>query len=101
MTSTFLYGTFHANEHVCLDTDHFGSFDNWLCNLISENWQLTLINFHRFHYPQKFSNNELFPDCSITASTAQFELDQARVQLKRDQIHFAFTRLHTCMYMKC
>ena len=50
MTSSFLYGTFRANERVCSDTDHFCkdsdrfcSFDNWLCDPISKNWQLTLI----------------------------------------------------------
>ena len=49
MTSSFLYGTFRANERVCSDTDRFCSdsdrfcsFDNWLCDPISENWQLTL-----------------------------------------------------------
>ena len=42
MTSTFLYGTFRANECVCLDIHGFYSFDNWLCDPISEYWQLTL-----------------------------------------------------------
>ena len=55
MTSTFLYGTFRTNEHVCLDMDRFCSFDNWLCDLISENWQLMLCLFpsylnHAFVY---------------------------------------------------
>ena len=42
MTSTFDYGTFYANECVCLDIHPFCSFDNWLSNPISENWQLIL-----------------------------------------------------------
>ena len=62
MTITFLYGTFRTNEHVCLDMhrvcldmhrvcldkDRFCSFDNWLCDPISENWQLTLASFEIF-----------------------------------------------------
>ena len=50
MTSTFLYGTFHANECDCSDTHHFWSdmdcfcsFDNWSKDPISENWQLMLL----------------------------------------------------------
>ena len=42
MTSTFLYGTFRANKRVCLDIHRFCSFDNWLSNPISKNWQLML-----------------------------------------------------------
>ena len=30
------------HERVCLDIHQFSSFDNWQCDLISENWQLTL-----------------------------------------------------------
>ena len=44
-----MYGTFRTNERVCsdtdcffLDSDRFCSFDNWLCDPISENWLLTL-----------------------------------------------------------
>ena len=33
---------FTNHEHVCLDMHYFCSFDNWLCDLISENWQVTL-----------------------------------------------------------
>ena len=32
-----------SHKRVCLDMHCFCSFDNWLCNLISENWQLTLV----------------------------------------------------------
>ena len=31
------------HEHVCLNIHCFCSFNNWLCDLISENWRLTLI----------------------------------------------------------
>ena len=34
------------HEHVCLDMHRFCSFDNWLCDLISANWQLTLLAIH-------------------------------------------------------
>ena len=30
------------HERVCLDMHYFCSFDNWLCDLISANWQLML-----------------------------------------------------------
>ena len=42
MTSTSLYGRFHTNECLCLDIHRFCSLDNWLCNPISENWQLKI-----------------------------------------------------------
>ena len=41
MTSSF-YRTFCTNKRVYSDSDRFCSFDNWLCDPISENWQLTL-----------------------------------------------------------
>ena len=43
VASTFLYGSFHANKHVCLDMHCFCSFDNWLYDPISEIWQLMLL----------------------------------------------------------
>ena len=54
MTSAFLVEDFTQtnmfiwiytnHEHVCLNMHCFCSFDNWLCDPISENWQLTLCN---------------------------------------------------------
>ena len=38
----FSCGRFHTNKHVCLDMHCFCLFDNWLCDLIPENWWLTL-----------------------------------------------------------
>jgi len=44
ITITFLYwqvfpeGTFCVNECVCLNTHHVCSIDNWLCELITNNW---------------------------------------------------------------
>ena len=43
MTRTFLCGSFYANKRVCLDMDRFCSFDYWLYDPVSENWQLTLV----------------------------------------------------------
>ena len=31
-----------GHKRVCLDMHHFCSFDNWLCDPISTNWQLML-----------------------------------------------------------
>ena len=39
------------HERVCLDMHRFCSFDNWLCDPISANWQLTLC-------PTKFNTLE-------------------------------------------
>ena len=46
------------HERVCLYMHHFCSFDNWLCNPISANWQLTLslkIFFEFVTWPPFFS----------------------------------------------
>ena len=64
MTSSFPYGTFCANEHVCSDTDRFCLFDNWLCDPISENWQLTL--------PPGFSRLESFGQDELAAKHCYF-----------------------------
>ena len=44
MESAFLVKDFAQTnlERVCLDMHRFCSFDNWLCDPISANWQLML-----------------------------------------------------------
>ena len=37
------------HKPVCLDMHRFCSFDNWLCDPISTNWQLTL-HTYTVHY---------------------------------------------------
>ena len=42
----------------CLDMHSFYSFDNWLCDLISANWQLTLISVISDFYNNILLNDE-------------------------------------------
>ena len=34
VASFSLDGSFQANQRICLNVNHFCSFDNWLCDLI-------------------------------------------------------------------